>query len=302
MRIFLIILSIVLYSHQSLASAEQFQSPLDINKQMLANNGGATSGGGHDIGAEASRAFRLIFKMISEDKGEVYSAEERKYLLNLEKLIKILVTDKELPASVGSTTQNSFAFSFNDGDNVMVLIQSERWKSAESPLKIEKTLHHELAVLAGLEKTGEYSRTDKFMEKRLAFWQKVQSQSFACTFSLFSKEQNGQLGKFIGASGVVKKMDTHSGFVTLAPIASRASDEYVPSVIARFVMSAEGYLRAVISEADVLEKNQDFRTFKNVRSLSKEKVYFTPYDLVDPLGSNLDTWESYYVQVSCSKI
>lgn len=189
----------------------------------------------------------------------------------------------------------------------MILVQSDRWKATQNPLYVEKTLHHELAVLAGLGKTGDYSVTEKFAKVRMAFWQKVLSQNFACTFSLFSKNletegQGSSIGKFLGASGIVKKIDTQTGFVTLARIGTKLDNDYCPSVIARYVVSAEGYLRAMISEADILEKGSNWRTFQNPRNNSTEKVYFTPYDLVEPQGSNLEFWGPYFVQVSCSKI
>ncbi|MEN0060322.1 MAG: hypothetical protein AAGB31_15895 [Bdellovibrio sp.] len=223
------------------------------------------------------------------------------------KLVRILVVDTELPAQVNGIKQDGFAYSFNDGENVLILVQRDKWKAAQNPLYVERVLHHELAVLAGLEKTGVYSITEDFTKSRMAFWQKVLSQNFACTVSLFSKKfvsdsDTPSIGKFLGASGIVKKMDTEAGFVTLARIGVEANDGYYPSVIARYVISAEGYLRAVISEADVLEKGPDWRIFKNLQNNSAEKIYFTPYDLVESHGSNLESWGPYFVQVSCSKI
>ncbi|HWU43810.1 MAG TPA: hypothetical protein VN132_10240 [Bdellovibrio sp.] len=284
----------------------EIRRAIELNKAMIQKRGGATSGGGDDIGLEVSRAIHFILQMVSQDQGVVYSTESKKHLLSLEKLIRILVIDAELPATVDGITQNGFAYSFNDGENVLILIQSNRWKEAQNPADVERTLHHELAVLTGLEKTGDYNVTDKFTQARVAFWQKVLSQNFACTFSLFSKSQTADgsqsIEKFLGAAGVVKKMDGQGGFVTLARTGNKLSNEYYPSVIVRYVISANGYLRAAISEADVLEIGSDWRTFQNLRNNSKEKVYFTPYDLIEPQGSNLESWGPYFVQISCSKI
>lgn len=306
---YILTLIITIFALQSFAQTlpEEIRQAIKLNKEMLVHHGGATSGGGHDVGLEVSSALRFIFKMISEDKGAVYSAQSRDQLLNLEKLIRILVVDENLPAQVNGVTQNSFAYSFNDGENVIILIQSDRWKAAQNPVYIERVLHHELAVLVGLEKTGDYRQTDKFVDARAIFWQKVLSQNFACTFSLFSKKYEGKdqtsaIGQFLGASGVVKQMDTQSGFVTLAKIGNRLDNGYDPSVIARYVISAEGYLRAIISEADVFERGADFKIFQNLRKNAQEQVYFTPYDLLQPQGSVLKSWENYFVQVSCSKI
>jgi hypothetical protein len=285
----------------------EIRRAIELNKTMLQKSGGATSGGGDDVGPEVSRSVRFILQMIAQDQGSVYSAEAREHLLSLGKLIRILIVDTELPATINGITQNGFAYSFNDSETVLILIQSDRWKAAQNPVFVERTLHHELAVLAGLEKTGDYTLTDRFAKARMAFWQKVLSQNFACTFSLFSKDselehQTLSIGKFLGAAGIVKKMDTQSGFVTLARVGNKSNDDYYPSVIARYVVSAEGYLRAMISEADVLEKGANWRSFQNLRNNSTEKVYFSPYDLIDPQGSNLESWGQYFVQVSCSKI
>jgi hypothetical protein len=58
----------------------------------------------------------------------------------------------------------------------------------------------------------------------------------------------------------------------------------------------------ILLNREILEKENNWKTFQNIRNNSAEKVYFTPYDLIESSGSLLQSWGSYFVQVSCSKI
>ncbi|MDG0817980.1 hypothetical protein [Bdellovibrio svalbardensis] len=268
--------------------------------------GGATSGGGDDIGLEVQRALSLVVQAIQIDS-ELYPSKVKQALLTKAQSVKILITEEALPAGVGKLSQYGAAFSVFDGRQAVILIQRQRWVAIDNPTIKDSLIHHELAVLAGLETTGDYQYTNLFATQRAKFWERLQSQSFVCTFSLYKKtnDRNSVSRKLMGSAGVfIGDPGVSSNFEVIQDLEPHVDGKSNRAIIVRYVLAGSGYLRAQISEADVTRyKNSSWKTFSNLSEISVERIYFSPYDSVDTgRGSNLETWGDNFLQVACSKM
>lgn len=280
-------------------------SKIPLSKKGLMM-GGATSGGGDDIGLEVQRALGLVAQAIQIDS-ELYPSKAKQALLTKAQSVKIIITEEALPASAGQLSQYGAAFSVFDGRQAVILVQRQRWMAIDNPTIKDSLIHHELAVLAGLETTGDYRYTNLFATHRKEFWERLQSQNFVCTFSLYKKanDQRSASGKLMGSAGVfMRDSGVSANFEVIQDLEPQVDGKSNRAIIVRHVVSNNGYLRAQISEADVTRyKNNNWKIFSNLSEISVERVYFSPYDSVDSgRGSNLETWGDNFLQVACSKI
>ena len=46
----------------------------------------------------------------------------------------------------------------------------------------------------------------------------------------------------------------------------------------------------------------DWKIYQNLRKSTATKIYFTPYDLIEPRDAHLEKWEDHFIQVGCSKL
>lgn len=276
--------------------------------------GGATSGGGDDTGIEVQRVLNSVYQMIA-NSSDLYPEEVKQALLKKARTAKIMVTDNELPVTQGQFAQYGAAFSVYDEQEAIIQIQRKRWNDIANPLITDSLLHHELAVLAGVEITGDYQYTNKFAISRDKFWQSVLAKQFVCTFNLYGRAEppsysrpvtrEFRIGKLLGSAGVTVGFDgSRSGFDVIQDLSPQVDGQYNKVVMVSYVISSNGYLRAQLSEADVSRyKNNDWKIFSNQTKVSQEKVYLNPYDYIDGARSaSIEHWDDKLVQISCSKL
>ena len=186
------------------------------------------------------------------------------------------------------------------------------------PLSIDALMMHELNVLAGIEKTGDYTYTDQFLAKREQFWTKQQSGRIFCTISLFAKIKAGE-GSLPGELlGTIATKPIIYGFGTggignLEDLEVRTKKKSnVLSIVARYAISGEGYFKVVISKAvtelaDVAdlyygEKKDVFLETTPV-DLTPEVIYYSPYDWAAAnREARIKEYDFGFTFVSCSKI
>lgn len=270
------------------------------------SRGGATSGGGDDTGLEVQSALSLVIQALQSGT-ELYPKKIKEALLDKAKNVKIIITDESLPVQAEDVSQYGAAFSVFDGQESVILIQRKRWLAIDSPTIKDSLLHHELAVLAGIESTGSYPYTDLFARYRKKFWEHHQSQKFVCTFSLYRKvnEKGSVGGKLLGSAGIfIHDLGVSSNFEVIHDLTSQVDGKSNRAFIVRYVVSNNGYLRAQILEADVTRyKNSSWKIFSNSSDVSQEKNYFSPYArMSEDRGASIENWGDKFLQVACSKI
>ena len=277
-----------------------------------AEEGGATSGGGDEDGIDAQHVLRIVTDFIKLDDFSIYSAEQKKLLLTKSSLANIIMVDKEIPVNTSVGIQESAGFSRsnkNKDENVNVIqINRKRWLGMRTIVDNEVFIHHELAVLAGIEKTGDYHISDtQFRKFRSILWEKLFSKKIVCVVSLFSKEIDTQSGKFqphhlVGSAGIVvnSSIDVISDW-RIVKMNSKDENKNT-AVIFRYVASGNGYLRGVFSDATILG-NPGHTFFSEIKNESKPRVFFTPYNLLEiDREASLKEWDDYFNIVSCSKM
>lgn len=258
--------------------------------------GGATSGSGDDDGLEVKQVLRVITEMINSNKTTIYTKEEKEALLTKAALAKIIMIDERLSEDTSVGRQDGAAFSYSNDTETVLGIQRARWRNISLVVERERLVHHELAIVAGLEQTGEYHLSDKFKKERAVLWDQLLSKKIICVVSLFNKKKNPQDGnmepeRLLGSGGVVmtSSTDVKGGWT---PVTNE--------VVFRYVTSGTGYLRGVFSRATV---DPSGRYFENTRESSQEAVYFTPYNLLEiDRGSTLKEWSDFFTMVNCAKI
>ncbi len=271
--------------------------------------GGATSGGGDEDGIDAQHVLRIVTDFIKADNFSIYSAEERKLLLTKSSLVeKIIMTDEELPVNTSVGIQKGAGFSRSDENNTIIKINRKRWLGMRTVVDNEVFIHHELAVLAGIETTGDYRISDKqFRKFRSILWEKLFSKKIICAVSLFNKEIDAQSGKFqpkhlVGSAGIVVNSSTDvTSDWRIVKMHSKDEDKNT-AVIFRYVASGNGYLRGVFSDATIVS-NPGHSFFSEIKNESKQRVFYTPYNLLEiDREATLKEWNDYFSMVSCSKI
>lgn len=256
---------------------------------------GATSGSGDDDGLEVKQVLRVITEMISSDKTTIYTKVEKEALLTKAALAKIIMIDDRLSEETSVGRQDSAGFSHSDETETVLGIQRARWRGISGIVERERLVHHELAIVAGLEVTGDYHLSDKFKKERTILWDQLFSRKIVCTVSAFSKTKNiidGSIepDKLLGSGGIVMNSDSVRNGWT--PVTG--------DIIFRYVTSGLGYLRGAFTRATVDPKG---RFFENERESSRQEVYFTPYNLLEiDRGSILKEWSDYFTMVNCAKI
>ncbi len=280
--------------------------------------GGATSGGGSDVGVEVKLTIEQIVGLISSSGSELYGQHSQR-IIELAEEVKIYVVDQELEvqSSEGKIQKSSaFSYSDSDSDGALIFINRQDWISNLDILSQERLIHHELMVLAGLEKTAEYHLTAEFVKMRTQFWHQLRAQGFVCTFTAFSKiEKSGRgltVGKLLGSSAfsVLNANSAQGGFEIVADLsASQKPPLSRHGILFRFVISDEGYLRGQFGLAYFESRessNSQFpvwKTFADFVPLHTESIFYTPYDLIKDLRTpTLIDLGQYYGQVNCVKM
>jgi hypothetical protein len=274
--------------------------------------GGATSGGGDEVGIEATQVLNGVVSMIENTN------QFDKRLVEISKEVKIFVTDRELPnldqaqvlssdAFVVSIQQSGVAYSIRDNSGARIFIQRQRWEKLSDSLFKESLLFHELAVLSGVEATGDYKYTRLFFEKRGAYWESMKSMTTVCTVALFSsiKQTTGNflIGEFLGANSFKNAAGVSAGMKVLYDIEPHNSGKPGRAVIFNYVLSGHGHLRGFVEIADASYFNRNQNVFiTKTYNRSEKQVYLNPYAGKVNYEAHFSRWENYYIQVGCSKL
>jgi hypothetical protein len=286
----------------------------------IAGEGGYTSGGGDFDGEAANRTLSAVTRIISNSN--LYAENEKNRLTTIATQTRILVVDHELSASVAGITQKGAAFSKWVVDTTadrrvgakkpptsfkeripLILLHRERWNQIDDAVKREKLMHHELCVLAGIEQTGDYHRTDRFEELRTNSRPIDDDHVEICTLSLFAKTRSASgrdvPGKPLGTGSIVMDwFGARGGRLKIGDINAKRE------IRALYVISSSGYLRMKLYESDHLNESEELHMlYKNESLLKEEGVVFDPYG--DPLypgvGAKNIVLDQYFITASCSR-
>ncbi len=285
-------------------------------------DGGATSGGGDEVGLQVQKVLRFVTSTIKQHR-EIYDSSPsglsvQQAILSIAQLSpKIVVVDSTLPAKSeeGNGTQLGAAFSSYDNGSAQIQIQRDRWKRISDPVVMEELIHHELAVMAGVEKTGDYRWSDRYTAISKKFWESRKSESILCSVSLFglaekpfAEARSGGYsvgikiapGKLVGSHGFSVDFGIVSsgwGVLTKEQPGAFASDS--DGIIFRYVVGGVGYLRGIFSKARL--PKDDFY-FSQVRDLTPEITFYDPYDWVESSKESLlKQYDFGFVLVGCSR-
>ncbi len=276
---------------------------------LTAIAGGATSGGGDDVGIEVKQVLGIVTDMIKSDHTLLTKQIKAKLLAKAASIKKIIVVNHNLPVETAVGTQNGEAFSRSNRQFSIMKIVRQRWLQDDAPYRQETLIFHELAVMAGIETTGDYHLSIQFQKEREAFWEHMLANGVACTVSLFTQKKNPfdnslEPGEYIISSGFVMNSTTsvRGGFVNIKHLSSNDRLQN-KSVIFRYITSGTGYLRGMFSDATIVNAATSDAFFTSVWNNSNEITYFTPYDLI--AGSRqpiFRKWSKYFTMVSCAKL
>ena len=280
--------------------------------------GGATSGGGHDLGVYAKRIFTALVDAIEESK-DIYSSDEKKLIkLRSAQIEKILISDSELPTanedhSLGTSfIQNGTAFSeWNPTtEKGLVTFQRKKLDALVDPIAIEILFAHELNIMAGIEVTGDYRKSDAFGKQRAKYWETRKAAKTICTFSILDKKTKlgGQVtpGKLLGTSvtGLTTGASVGGGLVRVYDTEVRKGKNPTESIIIQYVLGSEGYLRATVSRAKTVPFADTYiLNGEIIESLTPEVAYYNPYDWeVAIREARLKEYVFGFIMVSCARL
>jgi len=275
--------------------------------------GGATSGGGAFKGIDASKVMDKVFDSIETIGLNLYSSAQLEKLKKIRsELPKIIMTDSKLPTTVNGQVQNGDAYSTRTGSVSIVNIYGPTWATNDSIIEHEELLHHELMVLAGIEKTADYTYTKKFTKLRENFWKIKEPKKVFCSINVYEKGNyygNPIPGKQLGSgSSVMPDIGAKGDWGILADISE------TQALIWRGVIDSIGYFRMEIAKAkqykrtsnflgEDCEKNlpKEFRIdFGSIEVLEPMKVYFDPYQLEKPVANTMTFGEHFVIVVNCN--
>lgn|GEM_PF-6700281 len=106
--------------------------------------------------------------------------------------------DSDLPAEVNEVVQQGTAYSCENlkTGEMFTFLNRTLWSRLTEPADQEALIHHEIAVLAGLESTGNYAFTQKFVQARKnSYIARYALDSLVCQLTLFEKSSNGSADK-----------------------------------------------------------------------------------------------------------
>lgn len=293
-------------------------TPALVTSNAQAKEGGATSGGGHDLGAYAKRILGVVADAIQESQG-IYTIEQKQLIqLRSSQVSKVLISDAELPvANVGHTLgttiiQQGTAFSSwsPDTQTGQVSLQKEKFSAIVDPIAIEVLFAHELAVMAGIETTGDYRLSDAFGAQRAKSWEKRLAHQSICTFTVFNKKLRYGAnipGEILGtaSTGITSGQTVGGGIALLYDLEKRKHARPADSIVIRYVLGNHGYLRAVVSRAQTTPgmPGQIQLAGPITADLTPEVVYYTPYDWeVAIRESRLKEYDFGFLMVSCARL
>lgn len=132
-----------------------------ISKGQFKSFGGVNGGGGDEVGLEFKQAFyRSLYK--SKDLPvEFYKKLMAEKLEQIADQTSVFVTDAEIPVVAQNLIQNSVAY--NEPASMQILVNRKRWLAIRDPLVKEAIALHEISSLKGIERTGYYPYSAKYL-------------------------------------------------------------------------------------------------------------------------------------------
>lgn len=256
-------------------------------------SGSGSSGGGDERGIGISLTLKQLARRITQMGDAVTTADKRSEIESIASQAEILIVNEDLPAEKPVDlnrdqikVQIGLAYSQwikNDQGELVPLIQinAYRLKNEKDEERKNLTLVHELFVLAGLEKTGQYTYTNRYHDQLSTNWKMVaenRSQG-VCTITAFQKGLNNpaygeyvnwasrdQIGDTLGQATLTINHVGASGVAGKIFIINKKR-----AVSVSGVMDSAGYFRAEIGEA------QSEWPYVIEKVLVKSKVYYSPY-------------------------
>lgn len=268
--------------------------------------GGATSGGGHDLGLSIKRIVSNLAMVIESTPEANFPLGKKQEMLRAIQKVRVAVVQGPLPAPVKKThrLQIGAAFSTFDGvDQYLIEIDTEKWPKIEDPIIEEGVLYHEIAVMAGLEDTSDYTYTDLFLKHREPMWRAILSQKFLCVVSLIQQPDETTpvlLGSQLIYSG--DPTSVTSNWQILKHGVELGSDKRQSSIALQWVSNANGYLRIRIVRASTQIGPGDFKIMWDAEELIPQMLIHSPYDALQVHSqSYIRLQNGYQVTSSCLK-
>lgn len=267
--------------------------------------GGATSGGGHDVGLQVKRVVSILSAAIQNIPSSAYPIGMKDKMLLASQKARVAVVPGPLPAVVEKThrLQIGAAFSTFDGkETYLIEVDYNKWPLIEDPTVEEGILYHEIAVMAGLETTSDYTYTDRFLKDRKKLWEKIFSEKFYCVVSLV-QHSNASHPKLLGS---VLLFDSDPTSIRLNWSAlthlQKRSDGKNTSLVLQWVFGANGYLRTRLIQAETELGPGDFKIFWDAKEILPQALIHSPYDAIEPHAQNsVRQMNGYQLMSSCSK-
>lgn len=271
-----------------LMSTVSFAQTESKKSMVYAAAGSGSSGGGDERGIGISLLVKRLSRQI-DFLGESVVQEKavRDEIRNIAEHANILILNEDLPATRPTGTDASkvkiqigLAFSQwekqADGTLLpLIQINAYRLKNEKDEHRKDLTLVHELFVLVGLEKTGDYTFTNKFDDALANNWRaRAETNRLTiCTVTAFELRpdyeyatQNVTVGNTLGQASLVLNGVSTAGLNGLIYKKDKKMGVFVNGV-----MDTSGYFRA-----EIVEGNLDFWP-KDLKKILSEKIYYSPY-------------------------
>lgn len=135
-------------------------------------------GGGDDLGLEFQQAYSAAVKEIRRDLPELYEILNTNGLAEFPSSVSVIVVDTDLTVSTDGRLQYSTAV--NDAIKNTILINRVRWSTIRDPQVKGALALHEVASLKGLEVTGRYPISGKYLSHYGIITSSLESFAITC--------------------------------------------------------------------------------------------------------------------------
>jgi len=282
---------------QELPIVEQ-EVDVEVQKLIdtLSRDGGATSGGGVENGISAARVVQKVAEAIQALGQEHYPAAKLSELAKIASSVRIFMVKGKIAVPVQGTSQPSDAFSVATNGQYFIFLNSIMWDAQTDPLEFEPLIHHEIMVLLGLEKTGEYHYTLEFEKNRQEFWRTVQTENNLCSIQLFEKRTapyDKSPGASLGASSAsITWPGATGGWGLIKELPKRQALYW------RGVIDSNGHFRMQVEQGPLI-RNTNMVEFSKGTIVEPMRVYSDPYSAQLKTTTTVKG-EKYWIFVNCN--
>ena len=282
----------------------------------IAIDGGATSGGGDELGIEAKQVFREVVTSLDQIPGLYTQTQKDLMKKRFESIRSVIVVNEELPAPNLDHTfghvfiQDGTAWSSFDGTYSDIKLNYDKFSKISDPLTLEGLMHHELAVLADIEKTGDYTYTDQFLANREKFFESQSAQYTQCTVSLFDK--NGSVpGNLLGTAATkwINNAETTNGVGLIYYLEKRTKKHpKAEAIVMGYVLGGNGYFRVKFLRSETTEpastSSDDIAaSIGEGVALTPDIIFYNPYQWAAAAReARLREFDFGFIMVSCARL